>query len=190
MVLFADDTSILITHSNKFDFNININKTFLDINTWFKDNLTSMNFNKTQYLEFRTKHYCNVNTEIKYNQKCKTVVTTTKFLGLVIDDTLFWKQHIDQVVSKMCAACCAIQNIKFLVSHGTLRIIYFTHIHSILRYGIIFWGNSSYSYKVFILQKIIRIITNTGTRDSCRELFKDMTILPMYSQYIRGTFLK
>jgi hypothetical protein len=41
------------------------------------------------------------------------------------------------------------------------------------------------SNKVFILQKkIIRIITNTRKRESCRELFKDMKILPMYSQYI------
>ena len=35
----------------------------------------------------------------------------TKFLGLIIDDTLSWKQHIDQVV-KMCTASCVIQNIK------------------------------------------------------------------------------
>ena len=33
MVLFADDTIIIITDSNKLDFNININQTFQDINT-------------------------------------------------------------------------------------------------------------------------------------------------------------
>jgi len=33
MVLFADDTRIIITDSNKPDFNININQTFQDINT-------------------------------------------------------------------------------------------------------------------------------------------------------------
>ena len=32
----------------------------------------------------------------------------TKFLGLTIDDTVSWIQHTDQVVSKMCAACCDI----------------------------------------------------------------------------------
>ena len=32
----------------KMDFNININQTFLDVNTWFKDSLLSLNFNKTQ----------------------------------------------------------------------------------------------------------------------------------------------
>ena len=69
MVLFADDTSISVTDSNKFGFSRNIDQTFPDINTRFKDNLLSLNFNKTQYLEFWTKnyyYYYDVNTEIKY----------------------------------------------------------------------------------------------------------------------------
>jgi len=57
MVLFAEDTSILVTDSNKLGFSRNINQAFLDKNTWFKDNLLSLNCNKTQYLEFWTKHY-------------------------------------------------------------------------------------------------------------------------------------
>jgi len=82
MVLLVDDTSILVTDSNKFDFNINIKKTFLDINTWFKDNLIFMNFNKTQYLQCRTKHYYNVNTEIKYNQEIYNYSYHNKISGI------------------------------------------------------------------------------------------------------------
>jgi hypothetical protein len=39
MVLFTDDTSIIITDSNRRDFNINANQMFQNINTWFKVNL-------------------------------------------------------------------------------------------------------------------------------------------------------
>ena len=74
MVLFADDTSIIIIDTNRRDFNVNANKTFQDINTWFKVNLLTLNHNKTQYLEFRTKNYYNVNTQIKYDQECITSV--------------------------------------------------------------------------------------------------------------------
>jgi hypothetical protein len=70
------------------------------------------------------------------------------------------------------------------------RIIYFAHIHSIISYGIIFGGSSSYANKVFILEKkIIRIITNTKPRDSCREVFKGMEIMTLYSQYIYSLIL-
>jgi hypothetical protein len=54
-----------------------------------------------------------------------------------------------------------------------------------MTYGTIFWGNSSDSYNIFILQKrAVRIIMNAGNRFSCRELFKKLNILPLYSQYI------
>jgi len=65
MVLFADDTSIIITDSNRWDFNINANQIFHDINAWFSIGLLTFKLNKTQYIEFRTKNYYNVNTQIK-----------------------------------------------------------------------------------------------------------------------------
>jgi len=80
MVLFADDTSIIITDTNRRDFNVNANQTFQDINTWFKVNLLTLNLNKTQYLGFRTKNYYNVNTQIKYDQKCITSTSEINFL--------------------------------------------------------------------------------------------------------------
>jgi hypothetical protein len=90
----------------------------------------------------------------------------------------------------MSTACYALGNIKLMVPLDTLRIIYFTHIHSIISYGIIFWGSSSHPNKVFILQKkIISIIMNTRSRDSCREVFKNMEILTLYSQYIYSLIL-
>ena len=66
----------------------------------------------------------------------------------------------------------------------TLRMVYFAYIHSIMSYGIIFWRNQPYSDKIFKIQKrVIRIITNSRMRDSCRELFKKLEVLPLYSQY-------
>jgi len=187
MVLFADGTSIIITDKNRRDFNINVNQTFQDVNIWFKVSFLALNFNKTQYLEFKTKNFYNVDTQIKYDQECITNASEIKFLGLTIEDTLSWKLHIEQVLNKMCTAYYALRNIKQIVPLDTLRVIYSAHIHSNISYGIIFWGSSSHANKVFILQKkIIRIITNTRTRDSCREVFKSMEIMMFYSQYIHS----
>jgi hypothetical protein len=108
------------------------NQMFQDINTWFKVSLLTLNLNKTQYLEFRTKNYYNVNTQIKYDRECITNASEIKFLGLTINDTLSWKQHIEQVLNKMCTACYALRNIKHIVPIDTLRVFYFAHIHSII----------------------------------------------------------
>lgn len=61
-------------------------------------------------------------------------------------------------------------------------MIYF---HSIMNYGLIFWGNYSYNNNILRLQKRITIIIlGARTGDSCRELFKILKILPLHSQYI------
>jgi hypothetical protein len=59
-----------------------------------------------------------------------------------------------------------------------------------MKYGIIFWGNSSHTVPVFILQKReIGIITRSRPGDPCRELFKKLKILPFQSQYIFSLLL-
>jgi hypothetical protein len=50
------------------------------------------------------------------------------------------------------------------------------------KHSIIFWRSSSHSVKIFKIQKnIIRIITGCRSRDSCRDLFKNLKILPLQS---------
>jgi hypothetical protein len=67
----------------------------------------------------------------------------------------------------------------------TLRMIYFSYFHSVLMYGIIFWGNSVHGQYIFKIQKrMIRLITNLGVKESCRCVFKELGILPFYSQYL------
>jgi hypothetical protein len=39
------------------------------------------------------------------------------------------------------------------VTAETLRLIYFAHVHSVISYGIIFWGSASQAQKVFEMQK-------------------------------------
>ena len=54
-----------------------------------------------------------------------------------------------------------IRSIKPFMSLGVLRSTYFSYVHSIISYGILFWGNSSHSEEIFKIQKkIIRIIMN------------------------------
>jgi len=81
---------------------------------------------------------------------------------------------------KLNKVCYAIRSIKPFLSVDILRMIYFFYVMS---YGIIFWGNSHPSNNIFKIKKrIIRMITNTGSHDSCCQLFKQLLSLP--SQYI------
>jgi hypothetical protein len=87
------------------------------------------------------------------------------------------------VVPTLSAACFAVRVFNPFMSQYTLMMIYYSYFHSIMNYGLIFWGNSSYSNSIFKLQKrIITTIIGAVTRDSCRELFKILKVLPLRSQ--------
>ena len=105
IVLFADDTSILVSDSNNADFNTNINQSLTSLITWFNSNLLTLNLIKTHYIEFRTKNYYQVQTKVQYEHENVVTSTETKFLGLIIEETLSWKQHIDAIAVKLCSAC-------------------------------------------------------------------------------------
>jgi hypothetical protein len=52
LVLYADDASFIITNPSPTEFVNKLNKVLADVNEWFKNNLLSLNLNKTTYLHF------------------------------------------------------------------------------------------------------------------------------------------
>jgi hypothetical protein len=80
--------------------------------------------------------------------------------------------------------------LKPIMSLKSLRMLYCAYIHSIMTYGIIFWSNSSYTIELFRIQKnVIRIMLDLKKRDSCRDSFKKMKILPLCSQWTYSLML-
>ena len=112
-------------------------------------------------------------------------MNSTKFIVIIIDGSFWWKEHISDLTSKLNKACYAIRAVKPLLSVHELRTIYFSYFHSIMSYGIIFWGNSPVSSKIFKIQKrAIRIMINKSRQESCQPLFNQLQILTLPSQYI------
>jgi hypothetical protein len=64
-------------------------------------------------------------------------------------------------------------------------MIYFVYFHAVMDYGI-FWGDSVESKRIFQKQtRIIRIMTGSTSRISCKTLFKKLEVwcldLPIHS---------
>jgi hypothetical protein len=124
ILLYADDTSIRVTSPNLENFEKQIDKIFRDFNNWLKTNQLALNYNKTQSLQFSTKNSTDYALELNYQGNYNSS-SHTKFLGLIIDDSLSWKAHIDHTISKLNTASFAIQMIQAIMSTETLRMVYF-----------------------------------------------------------------
>jgi len=153
IILYADDTSIIVSDPILENFEIKIANIFEDINKWFKANQLTLNYNKTNYLHFSMRNKRDHEVKLIYQGNYIKSSSNTKFLGLSIDDSPSWKAHMEQMISKLNTACFVLRTIQALMSLETSRMVYFSYIHSILSYGIIFGGNQPYSDKIFKIQK-------------------------------------
>jgi hypothetical protein len=76
-------------------------------------------------------------------------MNTVKFLGLIIDSTLTWKEQTTYIATKLSLATYAIKILTSVMSREGLLMTYYAYAHPIMSYGIVFWGNSTYSDQIF-----------------------------------------
>jgi hypothetical protein len=149
---------------------------------WLSANKLALNILKTNILRFALKQSLN-SLAVTSGNLSLNEIPVTKFLGLQIDKSLDWKSHVECIHPKLSIAIFAIRTLSYFSSKQILRMVYY--FHSILKYGIIFWGNSTNGVRVLKLQKkVIRIMSGMGPRDSCRDLFRKLQILPLSCEYI------
>ena len=67
--------------------------------------------------------------------------------------TYHWHCHIDQMIPKLNKVSFVIRLFKPPLPFEALKTVYFPTFHSIISYGIIFWGSSTYSKIIFKTQK-------------------------------------
>jgi hypothetical protein len=78
-LLFADDTNLICTPQNFNVFNDEIEILFQKINKCFQATLFTLNFNKTNFIQFSTKYNETTQAHIKFEDKYIQKTNTTKF---------------------------------------------------------------------------------------------------------------
>jgi hypothetical protein len=91
-IIIAEDTSISFAHSKLIHFNKNIYIFLITLNKWLRAKQLSLNFNNTNYIHFTTKRNMSV---IGFNNNFITNSSYTKFLGVTMNNTSSWNNHID-----------------------------------------------------------------------------------------------
>jgi hypothetical protein len=74
------------------------NGVFQTLNACFKHNLLSVNLVKTHFIKFISKNNNQLVMDIIYDNKSTYAITFTGFLGLPVNCTLTWTNHIDLLV--------------------------------------------------------------------------------------------
>jgi len=72
----------------------------IELSNWFRSNLLTLNYDKTYFLQFLTKKQKEIQ-QVAISNSLITNIKSTKFLGLIIDSTLSWKDRITELTPKL-----------------------------------------------------------------------------------------
>ena len=114
-------------------------------------------------------------------------VSYVKFLGVTIDSTLSWSEHIRITKTKIAKGIGMLVKARKFLCKSTLTTIYNSFIYPYLLYGIEVWGRANRCHidSLFKMQKkAIRIIASANYRAHTEPLFLSLQILPLHKIYI------
>ena len=192
--LFADDTNIYYEAENLQDLERIVNKELKWLHQWLCVNRLALNISKTNFAIFHpyNKPLRELIT-IKINKKAITEEKYVKYLCVLIDSSLSWKTHIDNLVKKISRAIGIMYKVRYYVNHTILKNLYYSLVYPYLLYAIQVWGSAfaEHTQKIIILQKkVVRLIAfqdkppgYNGPLASTDSLFKDLNILKIEDIY-------
>ena len=118
-ILFADDTSVIVNDKDHDSFKQKTNLALTSLNQWFYINHLVLNNTKTNVIKFTPKTTAHVPLDIYYTDNVIDEVKSTKFLGMHIDNHMNWKNHVEQILPKLSAACFSIRNLIHTLNHSS-----------------------------------------------------------------------
>ena len=177
-IMYADDTNLFPTHK---DISYLFKTTSLQlerINQWFISNKLSLNASKTKYSFFHKPSKrgdvplllpkLNINNSEIEQSEC------LKFLGVLLDENLCWKEHIKYIESKIAKNIGLLYKAKPFIDKHSLLSLYHSYIHYYINYRIIAWGGTTRANlkRIYNQQKhAIRTVFSKDRLSHTRELF-------------------
>lgn len=178
-ILYADDTTFISAHKDFEELNRLVNNTLTDATNWFNSNGFLLNKDKTKNILFSLKSKSNLDpSNLNY-------ASDAKFLGVHVDSNLNWSTHVNTLNTRLSRIVYLLSRLKLVVPNDYIRTAYFGYFQSVLRYGLIFWGNCNRIKEILTLQKkVIRIITDSDYREHCKPIFIKLKIQTVINLYL------
>ena len=176
--LFADDTAVTVRANNIGELQEKVTLLSADITQWFQANRLSLNAKKTNYQLYS--RYPTSDLDIKLNGFQIFRKRCIKYLGILVDEDLKWKSHINNLSSLLSRNIGIMGRVKHFLQSKQLIMLYNTLVLPYLNYCAVIWGSNYYSNikKLVMLQKrAVRIIGKKTYFHPSAPLFIEYKIL-------------
>lgn len=198
---FADDTAFCYVHDSWNDIKQAMNEDLMALQWWFTKNHMLLSPEKTKFLNFSLRTEFKFTNDILYkcalclsrptycSTKCATVgqADNIKYLGIVLDQELNWKEHVHKLKQKLNNVLRYFYYLKNMCNENVLRTLYFSLFHSRIDYGLFCWGGTYATNinQIFLQQKkCIRMIAKKSKLEPSQPLFFRLKILPLKHMFV------
>ena len=190
IIMFADDTMLTYNHKNIKFLKYTLEHDMSICTNWYRANKLSLNVNKMVLLKFWTDGK-------KFDIEVESVnivnLSHPKFLGIMVDDCLTWKHHVNAVTNRVRSNRKLLTNAKNLLNANALRNIYQGHIYSHLTYGLVIWGSTISNQSKEDLYKLkkqcICIVSKQNPKTDINSPYRELKLLP-FEQMIKLELIK
>lgn len=141
LFMYADDIVLIYAETSCEELQRLINEDMIALHRWMNQHKLTVNISKTKYMLFNVPRTHDI--EVYYGGSTIERVEVFKYLGVLLDEQLKWKEHISGLSSKLAQVAGVFRKISDLVPVDTKRNLYFTLFHSHLVYGILVWGTAN-----------------------------------------------
>ena len=120
------------------------------LNDWFCANKLSLNTDKTKYVLFHeAKSKVNlplVLPDLFINEVKIIRENSLKFVGVMINNKLTWKTHVELVENKISKSVVILFKANHSLNSKSLRSTYFALVHQYINYANIAWASTNKTY--------------------------------------------
>ena len=182
--LFADDTNIFVSGNSVNDLNNKCQLVVNRITAWTSANMLTLNIEKTYYMIFQPSlsydPLLKLNLLINNTQINK--VTSSKFLGVTIDDRLDWKAHLSDLCLRLRKYVGIFYKLSLKLPPKILKTLYFSLVYPHILYGIEVYANTfacNLHDLMIMNNRILRITQHGSWRCNVLHLYINYNTLPV-----------
>ncbi|KAI5638488.1 reverse transcriptase (RNA-dependent DNA polymerase) domain-containing protein [Phthorimaea operculella] len=202
VICYADDTAITFTGDSWAEVFNRAERGMALVSDWLSKNLLTLNTNKTKFMCFYktiltapqidlnsikvhnclpelTPHMCDCNSIDRSKQ--------LKYLGIVLDEQLSFKQHIRALSGRVRKLISIMKLLRDCADKSVLRMVYTALCQSVITYCLGLWGNSCKSSMIILeraQRSVLKVLYKKPFRYPTYTLYQDAQVLTVRQLFI------
>lgn len=144
IVMYADDTTLYWAATSEQSVTETLSSALTDVNNWVQHNQLVLNIAKTKSIVFGSRHRLvnNPVLNLSINNNNIEQVNSIKLLGLTIDKSLSWSNHIKNIVSKIGKGISMTRKCSAFVTPSIIKPVIHSLALSHLEYCSVIWSSA------------------------------------------------